>query len=225
MLYEEDELLPLSGIQHFAFCKRQWALIHLEQQWDDNVKTVEGAILHERVHTMLPVESRGEIVVARSLPLVSHQLGLYGVADIVEFHYVNTSGPNTISFTGRTGFWSVHPVEYKRGRPKIDDRDEVQLCAQAMCLENMLGITIEDGSFFYGEPRRRTHKTLDAEIRMRVVELAREMHEAYRAGSTPPSTKMAKCKQCSLHEVCLPAVSQKHREVNAYIVSNINDQE
>ncbi|NLY76132.1 MAG: Dna2/Cas4 domain-containing protein, partial [Firmicutes bacterium] len=130
--YSEDDLLLLSGIQHFAYCERQWALIHIEQQWLENVRTVEGRHLHERVHNPDLVEKRGDLLVARSLPIVSWRLGLYGMMDLVEFRQVG-SDQGGIKLPNREGVWLPKPVEYKRGKPKTDDRDEVQLCAQAIC--------------------------------------------------------------------------------------------
>ena len=142
--FYEDLLLALSGIQHFAYCPRQWALIHLEGQWSESVATVEGRHLHDRVHSRLSTEARGDILVARSLALVSRRLGLYGVADVVEFlRPVHESEDCLVELPGRTGKWVVRPVEYKRGRAKPDERDEVQLCAQAICLEEMLGTGLE----------------------------------------------------------------------------------
>lgn len=144
-IYSEEELLSLSGIQHYAFCDRQWALIHLEKQWQENLRTVEGSILHERVHNSDYHESRGGIIYARSLPLLSYRLGLFGVADLVEFHPVEAETKG-VNLPGRSGFYMPYPVEYKRGKQKKDDRDVVQLCAQALCLEEMLDVSIERGS-------------------------------------------------------------------------------
>ena len=150
--YSEDDLLLLSGIQHFAYCERQWALIHVEQQWLENVKTVEGRHLHERVHNPDLIEKRGDLLVARSLPIVSWRLGLYGMMDLVEFHQVSSDEGGT-KLLNHEGLWLPKPVEYKRGKPKADDRDEVQLCAQGICLEEMLQARIEEGDLYYGENR------------------------------------------------------------------------
>ena len=149
--YADDELLALSGIQHFRFCKRQWALIHIERQWDDDLSTTEGRFVHERVDDPFFNESRGDIMVSRSVPLVSYGLGLYGVADVIE--YVRSK--NGVPIPGHEGLWTMNPVEYKRGKPKIDERDEVQLCAQAICLEEMFDLRLEGADFYYNEIRRR----------------------------------------------------------------------
>lgn len=217
MAYDEESLLALSGIQHFAHCPREWALIHVEQEWRDNVPTIEGKHLHERVHSAIPTESRGEVVIARSLPLVSHRLGLYGVADVVEFR-LTTGRAQTdgVKLPGREGLWQPWPVEYKRGRPKSDDRDEVQLCAQAICLEEMLNARVERGSFFYGKTRHRLDVMFTDELRRRVEDLAARMHEAFEAGVTPPASIHRNCKECSLVDICLPVITRK-KSVGRYI--------
>lgn len=213
--YTHDNLLSLSGLQHFAFCKRQWALIHIEQQWDENLQTVEGRHLHEKVHSGPDSEVHGEIIIARSVPLVSYKLGLYGVADIIE--YRRTAGEDGVRLHNRDGFWRPHPVEYKRGRPKRDDRDEVQLCAQAMCLEEMLDTEAPDGSIYYGQTRRRTLVTFSAALRRRVSELAHEMHETFRRGATPPAPPGVRCSLCSLRDLCLPKLTRNRRKVGMYL--------
>lgn len=211
----EESLLPLSGLQHFAFCKRQWALIHIERQWEENVRTVEGRHLHEKVHSGPESEAQGEIIIARTVPLASYKLGLYGVADVVEYH--RTSKERGASLYGRDGYWRPHPVEYKRGKPKRDDRDEVQLCAQAMCLEEMLKTEIQDGSIFYGQPRRRTLVKFSRDLRSRVVALAREMHDAFRFGVTPPAPRDVPCNLCSLKDLCVPKLTRKRKRVTTHL--------
>jgi CRISPR-associated exonuclease Cas4 len=206
--YDDDSLLALSGIQHFAYCPRQWALIHLEQQWTESVATIEGHHLHERVHSQLSAESRGDTLVARSLALVSRKLGLYGVADVVEFIRPSDDGPDyQVRLPNRTGMWIARPVEYKRGKTKPDDRDEVQLCAQAMCLEEMLGVRVSTGAIYYGMMQRRARVEFSAKLRDRVRELANAMRRVNEGGVTPPPGEIGKCKLCSLIDVCLPAVS------------------
>lgn len=218
--YSEDRLLPLSGIQHFAFCERQWALIHVERQWAESQRTVEGHHLHERAHNPFLFDERKGCLVARSLPVVSRKLGLYGQADVVEFH---PSLPQNggVALPSRDGYWLPRPVEYKRGKPKPDERDEVQLCAQAMCLEEMLGASINDGDLYYGETRRRHHVMLSAPLRQRVEELSRRMHVMFEAGWTPPAEKGKRCRLCSLVEVCLPSLTRKPRSVQGYIRKHI----
>ncbi|NMC60760.1 MAG: Dna2/Cas4 domain-containing protein, partial [Candidatus Methanofastidiosa archaeon] len=136
-MYIDDDLLMLSGIQHIAFCERQWALIYIEQQWSENLLTIEGHYLHEKVDDPFFSETRKDIVYLRSLPVVSYRLGLYGKADLVELCKVTGESENAIEFPGRVGKWKITPVEYKRGKPKTDTCDEVQLCAQALCFEEM----------------------------------------------------------------------------------------
>ena len=181
----EDDALPISGLQHLAFCPRQWALIHLEQVWVENVRTAEGRLLHERAD--LPGESRrAGVRTVRGMWLRSERLHLTGRADIVEFKP------------------EPYPVEYKRGKSKPNDCDTVQLCAQALCLEEMLDTPIERGAIFYGNPRRRLEVDFTAELRSRTEELAATMHRLYRSGLTPAATPGPYCRNCSLVDVCLP---------------------
>jgi CRISPR-associated exonuclease Cas4 len=190
-MYLEDDLLPISALQHLAFCERQWALIHLEQQWMENRLTAEGRQLHERAdggHN----QTRSGVRICRGLHLRSLRLGLTGKADVVEFH------PND------TGNMRPYPIEYKRGRPKPDHRDEVQLCAQALCLEEMLNVDIKTGALFYGEPRRRTNVDFDADLRAVTERLAARLHELNAARITPKAKYEKKCDSCSLYTVCLP---------------------
>lgn len=182
---EPDDALPLSGLQHLAFCPRQWALIHLERAWAENRLTAEGRLLHEKAD--LPGQARRhDLQTVRGLPLASRRLGLTGRADVVEFR------PEPF------------PVEYKRGRHKPGDCDLVQLCAQALCLEEMLGRPIPRGAIFYGEPRRRSEVNFSPELRARTEMLAAEMHRLYRARETPPAKPGNYCQNCSLVNICLP---------------------
>jgi len=212
-IYDDDELLPLSGIQHFAFCERQWALIHVERQWAENVRTVEGKHLHQRVDDPYFSESRGAIKTIRSVPLLSRMLGLYGFADVIEYYSLSNSD----------NFDEMTIIEYKRGKPKPDDRDEVQICAQAMCLEEMLKINLSGGYFFYGETRHRHKVLFSKELRERVVQLSRGMHELFVKGITPWAVKGKKCKNCSMSDICLPALGRKKTTAGKYIKSIIAD--
>ncbi len=198
-MYTEDDLLALSGLQHLAYCPRQWALIHLEQAWSDNRFTAEGNLLHRRSDSAAG-ESRGEVYVARSLRLHSYRLGLAGIADVVEFH----RDPDGVTLPGRPGRWRPYPVEYKRGRPKEGEFDRVQLCAQALCLEEMLDTGVSEGSLFYGKTRRRQQVAFDQALRARTTSLAEEMHRLWEAGQTPPAEYGPRCDQCSLFEQCQP---------------------
>jgi CRISPR-associated exonuclease Cas4 len=220
--YSDDDLLMLSGIQHFAFCERQWALIHIEQLWQENVRTVEGRFLHERVHNPMLTEKRGGCIMTRSVPLLSRRLGFYGMADLVEFRKVSNH-EGGINLPDRSGFWLPTPVEYKRGKPKPDERDEVQLCAQAMCMEEMLGVRISNGELYYGEPKRRFEVVLDSPLRHQVEELSRKMHEVFKRGETPHATKGKKCSLCSMKELCLPALTRKSRSVAHYLQKELSE--
>lgn len=202
---KEENYLLLSGLQHFVFCRRQWALIHLEDQWQENLRTVEGQLFHRRAHDESRRERRGDILLLRGLPVVSHRLGLSGQCDVVEFH----CRPEGVPLHGEEGAWVPYPVEYKRGAPKDHDADELQLCAQAMCLEEMLCCQIPEGALFYGEPRRRTTVSFTPAHRRRVEEMAEEMHLLYQRGHTPKVKPGKGCSACSLRELCLPGLLKK----------------
>jgi len=215
-----DTYLLLSGIQHMAFCERQWALIHIEQQWEENSRTVEGKHMHQRVDNPFEDEFRGDLYILRSLPLISHMLKLRGVADVVEFLFVEAEG---IPLSGKPGLWVPRPVEYKRGRQKPDDRDSVQLCAQAICLEEMFGIMISDGDLFYGETRRRQFVRFDSELRQRVKFLANRMNYLFEKGVTPPANRKTNCQLCSLKNICMPKLTMKKKSVKDYIEESIRE--
>ncbi len=212
-MYDEDELLPLSGIQHYAFCPRQWALIHVEGQWQENVRTTEGRFLHERVDNPAMGEKRGDRATTRSVPLVSFALGIRGVADVVEYAACDDQSGG-IRLPRQAGHWLPRPVEYKVGQPKPDERDAVQLCAQALCLEEMHGIAIPAGDLYYGKTRHRMEVVFDETLRHQVAMLCQEMHEAFRAGRTPPPTPRS-CRLCSLEDICVPELSARS-SVKAY---------
>lgn len=217
---EKDAYLLLSGIQHMAFCERQWALIHIEQQWAENLRTVEGKHLHERVDDPFESESRGDLYISRAVPLISNTLKLQGIADVVEYWRVESGG---VKIPGKSGIWLPRPVEYKRGQPKPDDRDEVQLCAQAICLEEMLGVNLMEGDLFYGETRRRQHVMLDELLRKRVVYLSDRMNRLFSDGITPPAIPGTHCQLCSLINICLPKITIKKRSVSVYLDSSLRE--
>lgn len=222
MLYSEDDLLLLSGIQHFAFCERQWALIHIEKQWAENLRTTEGHFLHEKVDDPYIVERRGTLVIARAVPIVSHALGLMGVADMVE--YVRTSDrSNAVRLDGHEGYWLPSPVEYKRGRPKVDDRDAMQLCAQAMCLEEMHNVSIVQGFIYYGQTRHRVPVLFDGTLRNRVGVLAERMQRLFQLGETPPAPGGVNCSLCSLVDLCMPKLTRKGKSASRYLANAINE--
>ena len=201
----EEDFLQLSGIQHFAFCRRQWALIHLEQQWQENLRTVEGSLLHSRAHDASLRERRGNTLILRGLAVFSPSLGLSGQCDVVEFH-ADSSG---VSLQGEEGLWRPFPVEYKRGRPKEHKADQLQLCAQAMCLEEMLCCAVPAGALFYGEPRRRTAVDFTSELRQSVRDAAKEMHQYLRRGYTPKAKPTKSCAACSMKDLCLPQLTRR----------------
>ena len=211
-------LLPLSGIQHFAFCRRQWALIHIENLWAENVRTVEGNIMHQRAHDESQTESRGDVLILRGLRIASEKLGLSGTCDVVEFH----QSPNGVTLHGREGRWLPYPVEYKRGKPKEDDCDQLQLCAQAICLEEIFVCHIPEGSLYYGETRRRQRVSFTPELRERVESMAAEMRAYYDRRHTPSAKPSKACNACSLKDLCLPKLT-KRESVSAYIRARTGD--
>ena len=218
-MYSEDDMLMLSGIQHFRFCPRPWALIHIEQQWAENVRTVEGNFLHERAHNEQLRESRGDLLIVRGLRVQSLTLGLTGQCDVVEFRRDDAHG---VPLAGKHGLWLPYPVEYKRGAPKQDSCDELQLCAQAMCLEEMLCCEVPDGALFYGEPRRRLAVSFTPELREEVRTSAAQMHDLYRRGYTPRVKPTKACNACSLRELCLPRL-QKSGSVQVYLQRSMEE--
>ncbi|MEI7726928.1 MAG: CRISPR-associated protein Cas4 [Bacteroidota bacterium] len=214
----DDGLLMLSGIQHFSFCERQWALIHIEQQWNDNRLTVEGHFMHEKVDDPLENDLRGDTVTLRSVSLTSFTLGLYGRADVIELMKVYDGNTiNSIVIKERPGRWKVIPVEYKRGKPKPDERDEVQLCAQAICLEEMHGICIGKGFLYYGETRHRHEVEFTDNLRRLVKNYAKRMHEIFDKGLSPPPVYKPHCKSCSLLDICLPKTLEGLKSVEEYL--------
>ncbi len=211
-MMQEEEYLQLSGLQHFAFCPRQWALIHIEKQWNENLRTVEGELFHKRAHDEQERERRGDLLILRGLPIVSHTLKLSGQCDVVEFH---ASGEG-ISLRGEDGLWDPFPIEYKKGAPKENSADELQLCAQAVCLEEMLCCSITKGALFYGEIRRRSEVLFTDQLRKRVQDCAEEMHQLFRRGHTPKVKPAKFCNACSLKDLCLPGLMRK-RDVAEYL--------
>ena len=202
-MFVEEDLLPLSGLSHMAFCSRRWALIHLECIWEENRFTTEGAILHEKAHSG-EVESRPGVLVRRALPLRSLRLGLSGQADIVEFHPLQREETG-VTLPGRRGVWQPFPVEYKRTRDKAGGRAyRIQLCAQAICLEEMLAVAIPEGAIFDGTKRRRQPVVFDSELRLEVDHLAARMHALAASKETPRPVPFAGCRNCSLVQICKP---------------------
>ena len=221
----ECEPLLLSGIQHYAFCPRQWALIHIEQSWEENVRTIEGHYLHARTDDPFLDESRNDIRTVRAMPLLSTKLGLRGVADVVEFLKQDVKNSSScVSLPGKKGDWLPIPIEYKRGHAKADERDSVQLCAQAIALEEMLDICLEYGYIFYAETRHREQIIFTSSLREHVYALATSMHEAMRTGRTPSAEKGMKCRNCSMLDICLPALTKRPKSVNEYLMGMLHEE-
>src|SRR5690625_4526101 len=197
-----EDYLMISGIQHFEFCKRQWALIHIEQQWEENVRTIEGKILHEKADQPFIKEKRGDKIVVRGMPVKSHTLKVTGICDVVEFikdkkgiHLANVSGKHL-----------PLPVEYKRGKPKKSNADLLQLTAQAICLEEMLVCTIDKAYMYYHEVRKRLEVPITHELREQVKEISKEMHSYFNRRYTPKVKTGSHCNSCSLRHICLPSL-------------------
>lgn len=213
MNYTEDDLIQLSSLQHLVFCERQCALIHIEQVWEDNRLTAEGHLLHERVHEQ-GGKSQGDMRIERGVALRSLRLGVSGVADVVEFHRI--PGETT---------WQPFPVEYKRGKPKPDHCDAVQLCAQAICLEEMLGVEVPRGALYYGKTHRRQEVIFDQKLRQETEETAKRVHELIASGQTPKPIYEPKCGRCSLGQLCLPKTIERRRSVKSYLSSMVRENE
>lgn len=220
MSREEDDFLQLSGLQHFAFCRRQWALIHLENLWAENLRTTEGALLHERAHDASQRERRGDKLTLRGVRVSSGALGVSGTCDVLELH----ADPAGVPLAGTEGRWRPYPVEYKRGQAKENPADRLQLCAQAMCLEEMLCCDIPEGALFYGETRRRETVPFTPELRQQVRDSLAEMHALFRRGHTPKVRPGTFCNACSLKPLCLPKLLQK-RSAAAYLTQALEEAE
>ena len=210
MNYTEEDLIMLSALQHYVYCERQCALIHIEQLWDENRMTAEGRIMHERVHEQNR-ESRRDVRIEYGIPLRSLRLGLIGKADVVEFHRV------------RKEFWQPFPVEYKRGKPKHDHCDLIQLCAQAICLEEMLSVSIPSGVIFYGRTRRRLDVSFDETLRRETEDAAEKARQLIASGITPPPIYEKRCESCSLIGECIPKTIEKKASVKRYLARMMRD--
>ena len=204
MTYPDDDLIMISALQHYAFCPRQCALIHIEQVWTESGLTAEGRIMHEKVHEEQR-ESRGSLRIEYGIPLRSLRLGLIGKADVVEFRKVEK------------GIWQPFPVEYKRGKPKPDHCDAIQLCAQALCLEEMLDLAVPGGALFYGKTRRRADVTFDEALRRETESTAQKARDLIATGITPPPVYAKRCERCSLIGDCMPGKIGKRPSVKQYL--------
>ena len=207
-MYTEEDLLPLSGLQHVTFCERRWALIHLERQWEENLFTAEGKLLHEKAHSG-SVDSRPEVLVRRTVALCSFRLGFSGQADVVEFVPCAPGEPG-LAISRRPGLWRPYPIEYKRSRDRHGGSAyQLQLCAQALCLEEMLAVPVPRGAVFDGQSRRRVEYVFDPALREWVELSAARMHALYESRVTPPAAYEKKCEKCSMKSVCLPSISAR----------------
>ena len=218
MEYSEDDYLMLSGIQHYAFCRRQWAIIHIEQQWQENEHTVEGELLHKRAHDAYFTEKRKDVIISRGLPVHSRTMGVSGVCDIVQF----CRAEDGIPLFGHRGLYSVYPVEYKKGAPKDSEIDILQLTAQAMCLEEMLSAKIQEGAIFYGEIRRRDKIVFNDTLRDTVRKDFEEMHGLFERRYTPKVKWSKSCGACSLKDICMPRLG-KAPSVRDYISKTLSE--
>ena len=217
MTYAEPEYLMLTELQHYAFCPRQWALIFLEQEWQENVLTIDGHAMHEKVHDETIKEKRGAKILVRGMPVASRRLGLSGVCDMVEF-IADKAGVYLPKYGAK---YKAVPVEYKRGKPKEGEEDIVQLVAQGICLEEMLQVDIPYGFLYYGEPRRRTKVEFTAELRAKIEEMAKEMRGYIAKGYTPRIRKRKGCKNCSIKNICCPSAGKK--SVKDYLAGRLVD--
>ena len=208
----------MSGLQHFAFCRRQWALIDIEHQWAENFRTIDGSRLHANAADTGGQESRGDRFLTRGVSVYSAELGVSGQCDVLEYH----RGDTGIPLAGKEGLWQPYPVEYKRGKPREDTGDALQLCGQAMCLETMLCCDIPEGALYYGEIRRREKVLFTPELRAQVKTLLSEMHALYRRGYTPKVKPTKSCNACSLKELCLPRL-MKAKPVSAYLKAALEE--
>ena len=208
MYYDDDQMLMLSGIQHYMFCLRQWALIHVEQQWADNRLTAEGEVLHKNVDDPSYRQKNGDTITLRGVHIASHALGLYGICDAIELLPSETK-ENAITHPKYSGYWRLYPIEYKRGHRKPDEWDAVQLAAQVMCLEEMYEIQIPEAALFYYETRRREVVSINEPLRRLTYELSEAMHKTFDGGITPKAVPQHSCKNCSLFDICSPELTKK----------------
>ncbi|WP_339216543.1 CRISPR-associated protein Cas4 [Ornithinibacillus sp. FSL M8-0202] len=215
---KEESYLMLSGLQHFQFCRRQWALIHIEQQWEENVKTIEGQHLHQKADQPFIREKRGKKLIVRAMSVHSHDLRLSGICDVVEF----ILDSNGIELSGMQGSYKAYPVEYKRGKPKKGEEDIIQLAAQAICLEDMLLCSVDKGYIYYNEIKHRVEITITQELRDKVTAMAKEMHDYYRKKYTPKVKTGPHCKSCSLQHICLPNLMNK-QSVKSYLERKLKE--
>lgn len=213
MEYDEEDYLMLSGIQHFFFCKRQWALIHIEQQWEENESTMQGNYIHKKSDNPYIIETRNDLIISRAVPISSRTLGLSGILDVLEYHR-DESG---IKISGKEGLWSPNIIEYKRGKPKKDHRDIIQVVAQTICLEEMLNLKIYSSELYYHENNRRVEVEITEDLREETIGMATEMHRLYFEKITPKAESYKNCTKCSLYNLCMPRLTKRKPSVKNYM--------
>lgn len=212
-MYNEDEYLLLSGIQHFYFCKRQWALIHLENRWSENESTMLGNLLHEKADKPYIKEKRRDIKISRAMPVASSSLGLTGILDVVEFQ----RDEKGVSIPGEKGLWYPNVIEYKKGKPKKDNRDIVQLVAQIMILEEDFKISIDHGYLYYFKTKEKVRVDISQSNRQQIFSLTEKMHGLYRSKKIPKGEFYKNCRLCSLVDICMPRITKKKRSIENYL--------
>lgn len=223
-MFSEDDLIPISALQHFAFCERQCALIHIEKLWEENSFTAEGNIIHDKAHGGIS-EFKDGIWITRSIPLKSLYYGLCGYADVVDFLPCESLEKQCVELSGLSGLWKPFPVEYKRGKAKKDMVDEIQLCAQVFCLEEMLGVKIDEGALFYGKTRHRLKVMLSADLRSKTSITISGVRKLLSGGVTPRAVYEKKCERCSLKNLCLPSLKQSKRSYSLYMAAFFKNEE
>ena len=223
-VFSDSDLLPISRLADIEFCERRAALHLIEMTWEDNVHTAGGSIMHEHVHDDQPPEKRGSVITVRGLWVRSLRYGLAGKADVVEMHRVDDSDVTGAIIFGHQGRWQVYPVEYKPGRLQPQLSFQIQLCAQAICLEEMLGCAVQEGTIYYGKPRRRLAVNFDDTLREKTKEMVRRLHELVATGRTPQTRYEKKCDKCSLLSACMPKVTGARRSIQGYIARAIGQE-
>ncbi len=219
MYYKKDDsYLLLSGIQHFQFCPRQWALIHIEQQWEENSRTVEGQHLHKKADNPYAREKRKDKLMVRGMAIKSEALNISGQCDVVEF-VEDSAG---VSLYGKPGLYRPLPIEYKRGKPKVGKEDELQLAAQAICLEEMFLCRIAEGYLYYNETKHRHLVLLSDELKQEVRAIVTKMNNYYHHRYTPKVKTGPHCKGCSLQNICLPELMVRE-SVSEYMERRLRD--
>lgn len=220
-MYDENDYLMLSGLQHFIFCRRQWALIHIEQVWNENEYTTDGRIFHKNAHDASKIEKRGNVLILRDMYVTSRKYGISGQCDVVEFHKSDEN--QGVRLQKYPGFWNPCPIEYKRGNHDINAADASQLCAQALCLEEMFCCNISEGYLFFGESHRRKQIDFDDKLRQNVMKKLDEMHSYYKKQYIPKVKKSKKCNKCSLKDICIPGI--QYLSVDKYIVKTLKEKD